>query len=169
MCSEVPYSYCYSYTVVPVCIYYRIVGIFRSAKVLFFHSVTSRNENLTHVFFNGRGLSVIRENGIKTDEIQSITKKETLARRNIPTIRYTADINYVLCMQYNTVHYTHTYICSYTAHALCVYTYNTHVLCTMYVYSTILYIICVHSCTPYSVFTFPSPVPIPKSCSHSSV
>ena len=66
---------------------HRVAGIFRSAKVSFFRSVTSRNENWTHIVFsgqNGRGLSVIWKNGIKTDEIQSITKK-----RNFGLTKYT--------------------------------------------------------------------------------
>ena len=55
-----------------------MAGIFCLAKDSFFsRSVTSRNENWTHIFRqNGRVLSVIRKNGIKTDEIQSITKKK---------------------------------------------------------------------------------------------
>ena len=35
---------------------YCIAGIFRPAKVSFFHSVTSRNENWTHVFLDETGV-----------------------------------------------------------------------------------------------------------------
>ena len=57
---------------------FRTTGIFRSAKVSIFSFCNEEERKLDARFLkdkNGRGLSIIRKNGIKTDEIQSITKK----------------------------------------------------------------------------------------------
>ena len=70
---------------------YHIAGIFCSVKVLFFSFCTEQERKLDVHFLrqNGRGLSVIRENGIKTEKNPVFHQKnETLSRQSIPTIRY---------------------------------------------------------------------------------
>ena len=67
--------------------YYRIVGIFRSAKDSFFRSVTSRNENWMYVVFfrqNGSGLSVYGKMELKLTKSSLSPKK-----RNIFPTKYT--------------------------------------------------------------------------------
>ena len=88
----------------------RIAGIFRPAKVSCVFSFCNEQERkLDAQFFrqNGRGLLVIRKNGIKTDEIQSINKKK---QKNFGPTKYTRYAVVILVQQqyyitfYNDIH-----------------------------------------------------------------